>query len=111
MHLDGRQRRDLERVMDRPRIVRPGAGVEDDPVRHPLQSVQVVHELALGVGLEEAQRKPQLVCVLADTQLQLGQRQRAVVHLRATTKHVHVDPVHDLDSVLDRHRSLLVGLP
>ena len=52
--LDGRQGGDLERVADRPRVVRPRAGVHDDGVRHALEAVQVLDELALGVGLEEA---------------------------------------------------------
>ena len=52
--------------MDRPRVVRPGARVQDHPVGHPGQVVQVLDELALGVGLEAARVQPQLVPELLD---------------------------------------------
>ena len=51
--LDRRQRGDLERVGDRAAVVGPGAGVDDARVGELGQPVQVLDELALGVGLEE----------------------------------------------------------
>ena len=58
--LDRRQAGQLERVADRVGVVGPGAGVEDDPVGDALEAVQMLDELALVVGLEEARLEPEL---------------------------------------------------
>src|SRR5918911_560855 len=58
--LDRRKPRDLERVADRPGVVRPRPGVQDDAVGEVLQAVQVLDELLLRVRLEEARREPEL---------------------------------------------------
>ena len=69
---------DLQRVADRPRVVRPGAGVEDDAVGDPVEAVQVLDERALEVRLEEARLEAQLVREAADLLLQAVERQLAV---------------------------------
>ena len=69
--LDGRQPGDLDRVAQRPRVVRPGAGVEQQPVGVVGGAVQLLDELALEVGLEEARLEPELVRELADLALEL----------------------------------------
>src|SRR5450755_1016506 len=99
MNLDGRERRDLERVPDRPRVVRPGSGVEHDRVRQPLDPVQMLDEVALVVGLEETRLESELVRVGGDPELELGQREAAVEGRVAAPELVEVDPMHDLDAV------------
>ena len=51
---------DLERVADRPRVVRPRARVQQDRVGLPAQLVQALDERALVVGLKEARPQAQL---------------------------------------------------
>ena len=53
VHLDRRQPGQLERVGDRAAVVGPGAGVDERRVGQLGRAVQVLDELALGVGLEE----------------------------------------------------------
>ena len=58
--LDRRQAGDVERVGDRAAVVGPGAGVDERRVGELGQPVQVLDELALGVGLEEDRLQAQL---------------------------------------------------
>ena len=78
MDLDRRQPGDLDGVADRPRVVRPGAGVEHQPVGVVGARVQLLDELALVVGLEEAGLEPELARELRDPALEQGERQAAV---------------------------------
>src|SRR5689334_2727472 len=105
VHLDGRQSGDLQRVADGPRVVRPGAGVHDDGVREAVEAVEVLDELALGVGLEEAHLEPEVARVALDLLLQAVVGQLAVDGRRTAAELVEVDPVHDLDAVAGAHRS------
>ena len=61
MDLDGRQRGQLDRVAQRPRVVRPRAGVEQQAVRVVIDLVELLDVLALVVGLEEDRLQLQLV--------------------------------------------------
>ena len=60
VHLDRRQAGDLERVADRPRVVRPRARVQQDAVLRLAGLVQLLAELALAVRLEERRLEAQL---------------------------------------------------
>ena len=71
MHLDRRQPGQLERIADRVGVVRPGAGVEHDPVGKPVQTVKMLDELAFVVGLKEASLQSELGRRLVDLQLEL----------------------------------------
>ena len=63
------------------------------------QPVQVLDELALGVGLEEDRFEPELARPAADLLLQLAQREAAVDLRVAALEDVEVDPVQDGDAV------------
>ena len=78
VHLDRGQPRHLDGVAQRPRVVGPGAGVEQEPVGVVGGAVQLVDVLALVVGLEEAHLEAELARVLRDLALELGQREVAV---------------------------------
>ena len=82
VHLDRRQRRDLERVADRPRVVGPGAGVQHEPVGDLGDLVQLLDELALEVRLQEADLEAQVVGPGRDLLLEAIERQVAVVRRR-----------------------------
>src|SRR5271167_2659386 len=98
MHLDGREVAELERVVDRPRIVRPRSGVENQAVSAAAKQVQALDVGALGVGLEELGLQLERRRALGDPRLQLGERQRAVMVRVAQTEHVEVHAVQDCDS-------------
>src|SRR4051794_6438275 len=99
MHLDERQPRDLDRVAQRPRVVRPRARVEDQPVGVVGGLVQLLHELTLVVGVEEARLQLELAPEPRDPVLELGEGQPAVVLRRPAVEGVEVDPVQDRDPV------------
>src|SRR4051794_27669325 len=103
VHLDGGQPRDLDRVAQRPRIVCPRARVEDQPVGEVGRLVQLLHELGLVVGLEEARLQPELAPEARDLVLELGVREPAVVLCRAPVERAQVDPVQDGDAALHRN--------
>src|SRR5829696_3437077 len=94
MDLHGRQPGDLQRVPQRPRVVRPRAGVEDQAVREVGRLVELLHVLALEVRLEEAHLEPDLTTVTADLLLEPHQTQPAVDLCRAPVERGQVDPVH-----------------
>src|SRR4029077_17881502 len=96
VHLDGGQRGDLERVAQRPRVVRPRAGVEHDRVRLTAERVQALHKEALVVGVKEARAQAQLARICLDAPLELGQRERAVERGVAGPEVVDVDAVPPL---------------
>ena len=104
--LDGGQRGDLQRVADRPRVVRPRARVDDDAVGEALDAVQVLDELALVVGLKEPRLQIELAREGADLLLELIEGQRAVVRGRAPPEHVEVDAVQDVDAVARAHEAV-----
>src|SRR5687768_10839212 len=79
VHLDDRDPRYLERVADRPRVVRPRAGVDDHAVGDLLDAVQVLDELTLGVRLKEARVELELAREAVDRMLELAERDPAVV--------------------------------
>ena len=93
---------DLERVADRVAVVRPGAGVEQRRVGELRETMQVLDELRLAVGVKEARLQAELVSVTVDPALELVQRQVAVVLARAPAEHVQVDAVQDRDPVVGR---------
>ncbi len=99
MDLDGRQPGDLERVADRPRVVRPGARVEHQPVGVVARLVELLDVLALEVGLEEAHLEPELAGEAPDLLLEPREGQPAVVLGRPAVERVEVDAVHDGDAV------------
>ena len=61
--------------------------------------VQALDELALGVGLEEADLEAELTRPVPDPHLELDQRQRSVVLGIALAEHVEVHAVQHLDAV------------
>ena len=98
--LDRRQAGDVEGVGDRAAVVGPGAGVDDDGVGEVGQPVQVLDELALGVGLEEDRLEAELAGEAADPPLQLVEREAAVDRGVAALEDVEVDAVQDGDAVV-----------
>ena len=70
--LERGQAGDLQRVADRPRVVGPRAGVQEDRVGVRAQRVQVLDELALVVGVEEARGQAQRARVVLDPLLELS---------------------------------------
>ena len=58
VHLDHRRVEGLQRVEDRHRGMREGAGVDDDARRRPARLVDPVDELVLAVALAEASSNP-----------------------------------------------------
>ena len=71
--LDGRQAAQLERVVDRPRVVRPGARIEHEAVGALAGAVQELAVLALVVRLVEAHLEAELARVALDLDLELGE--------------------------------------
>src|SRR5205085_12634985 len=104
--LDGRQSGDLQRVADRERVVRPRAGVEEQAVHGVFETMQLLDELALVVGLEELDGEVQLRTPVGDLGLELHQRQRPVVTGRTAAELVEVHAVHDGDAVSRVHAAL-----
>src|SRR3954471_13428379 len=102
VHLDRGQPGDLQRVADRPRVVRPRAGVEHDPVGVVGCLVELLDELALMVALKEVARKVQLAAELRDPLLELGEGQPAVVLGGPAVQRAEVDAVQDGHAVLHR---------
>ena len=78
VHLDDGHREELERVVDRPRVVRPRAGIDDHAVRPLVRLVAPVDELALVVRLPAADRALELERPLVDPRLELGEPEAAV---------------------------------
>src|SRR5437763_7943297 len=98
MDLDRREGGDLQRVADRPRVMRPRSRVEHDGVGVLAQRVQALDECALVIALKEARREVQLAGFALDPLLELGKRERAVQRRVAATELVEVHAVHDLDA-------------
>ncbi len=92
MHLDGRQLGELDRIVDRPGVVGPGAGVEDQRVGILAGAVQQLHVLALVVGLlKDDAADAQLAGVGVDLLLELIEREAAVVRRVAHAQLIEVD--------------------
>ena len=69
------------------------------PVRETVETVQVLDELALVVGLKEARGQAQLPGGLGDLELELGEGQLPVVGGVPPAQLIEVDAVHHLDSI------------
>ena len=105
VHLDERDGERLERVVDRPRVVRPGPGIDDQAVGRPERLVEEADVLALVVRLPAAHLEIELARPRVDLRLQILDRLVAVDRLVAPTEQVEVDPVEDVDA----HAATLVG--
>src|SRR3954449_12564703 len=102
VHLDRGQPGDLQRVADRPRVVRPRPRVEHDPVGVVGRLVELLDELALVVALEEVAREVELAAELRDPLLELGEGEPAVVLGGPAVERPEVDAVQDGHAVLHR---------
>src|SRR5918995_488113 len=106
VHLDRGQPGDLERVAQRPGVVRPGARIEDQAVREVARLVELLDVLALEVGLEEAHLESELTAEAPDPLLEPHEAQAAVDLGRAAIECAEVDPVQHRHAVLhDRSNS------
>src|SRR5262249_36893126 len=85
------------RVVDRPRVVRPGGGVDDDRVDGVVRVVAPLHELALVVRLAALDGQLELPRPRIDLALELRDRQPSVELRVATAEDVQVDAVEDED--------------
>src|SRR4051812_8200094 len=103
MNIDRRQRADLERVADRPAVMRPGARVHDQRIRGLRRLMQALDERAFLVGVEEARLEAEVTGPVPDAHLQLDQGESAVVLRVALSEHVEVHAVHHLDPVRADH--------
>src|SRR5581483_7447111 len=99
MHFDRGESCELERVADRVGVVGPGTRIENDAVRHPLEPMQVLDEVALVVGLKEARRQAELASVVRDRALEFGERRPAVLLGVPPPDLIEVGAVHHLDPV------------
>src|SRR3954453_910791 len=96
--LDDRDRERLERIVDRPRIVRPRGGVDDDRGDGVVRVVAPLDELALVVRLAALDGELERPRPLVDAALELRDRQ-APVELRVTAaQDVQIDSVEHQDS-------------
>src|SRR5947209_7293299 len=95
VYLDDRDRERLECVMDRPRVVRPGRGIDDDRVDGVVRVVAPLDELALAVRLAALDGQLEVAGPVVHPALELRDRQ-AAVELRVTAaEEVEVDAVED----------------
>ena len=88
---------ELERVVDRPRIVRPRTGIRDHAVRPLVRLVAPVDELALVVRLPAARRALELDGPLVDPRLELGEPETPVELGITDRQRVEVDAVQHRD--------------
>src|SRR5207302_10345255 len=95
MHLDERDDERLECVMDRPRVMRPRAWVEDHSVGVVVGVVTPLDELSLVVRLAALHRELELAAPLVDATLELGDREAAVERRVPAPDDVEVDAVED----------------
>src|SRR5579871_3112085 len=109
VHLDERDLEELERVVDRPLVVRPRAGVDDDAVDGVVRVVAPLDELPLVVRLPALHGQLSLTRPLVDPALELGDRQAAVQLGVATAEHVEIDTVEDEHSHVPGRLSLPPG--
>ena len=98
VHLDHRDREELDRVADRPRVVSPRARVDDHAVRPVERLVAPVDELTLVVRLTRTHGALELARPLVDLGLELGDADPAVERRIAAADHVEVHAVQDNDS-------------
>jgi hypothetical protein len=80
--------------------VRPRARVEHRTVGNVVESVQAFDVLGLAVGLKDAHGEPELSSEAPNLLLELGEGEIAVVLAGATTEHVEVDAVENLDAIV-----------
>ena len=105
VHLDERHLERLKRVVDRPGVVRPGAGVDDQPVGGAEGLVEEPDVLALVVRLAAADLQVELARPGVDLGLEVLDGLAPVDRLVAPPKQAEVDPVEDVDA----HGATLVG--
>src|SRR5207302_993874 len=105
VHLDDRPGDELQGVVDRPAVMRPGARIHDHAVRPFRRVVDPLDEFALAVRLSAADAELELVRPFVDPRLELGERHAGVMLWVALAELVQVDAVED-----DRaHRRTLTG--
>src|SRR5262249_24005019 len=92
-------------VVDRPAVVRPGGGVEHEPVGEVEGLVQPVDVDAFLVGLPAADGHAEILRPGVDPRLQLAEREAPLGRRVAAAEVVEVDAVQDLDS----HARMLVA--
>ena len=88
----------LERVADRPAVVRPRARVHNEAVGGVERRVQELDVLALVVRLPAADLEAQLAGPRVDLRLEILERAVAVDAGVASPEQVEVDPVEDVDA-------------
>src|SRR6185312_5882964 len=93
VHLDDRDRERLERVVDRPRVVRPGGGIDDDRVDGVVRVMAPLDELALVVRLAALHGQLERTRPLVDAALELRDREASVELRVATAEDVQIDAV------------------
>ena len=93
MHLHRGQSGDLDGVAERPRVVRPRARVQHEPVGVVGRLVDLLDVLPLVVGLEEACVQAELAREAVDPLLELGEGEPAIVLGRPAVERVEVDAV------------------
>ena len=98
MHLDDRAGERLERVVDRPAVVRPRAGVDDEGVGVVERRVEELDVLALVVRLPAAHLEAELARPRVDLRLEVLQRAVAVLRRVAPSEQVEVDAVEHVDA-------------
>ena len=92
VHLHRHDLHRLDRISDRERGVRVGAGVDDQTVPVAVL-VNGVHELALVVRLDEGQFDAERVCAVAQQQFDVGDRLAPVDLRGAMAEQVQVGPL------------------
>jgi hypothetical protein len=103
VHLHDRHLECLERVADRPAVVRPRGRVHDEAVDVAVRVVAPLDVLALVVRVPAAHRAAELVRPLVDLGLQLVDPLAAVQRGVAAAEDVEVDAVQDLEA----HRRII----
>ena len=95
VHLDERQSRIGNRVTQRDAVVSEGARVHDDARGVRRGFLQVVHDGAFVVRLEEVQLHAERFRALAEARLNVGKRVAPVLGGIAHTEPIQIRAVHD----------------
>ena len=98
VHLDERYLEGLERIVDRPRVMRPGSRVDDQAVGGAERLMEKADVLALVVRLAAPHLQVELAGPGVDLRLEILDRLAAVDRLVAPAEQVEVDPVEDVDA-------------
>ena len=111
VHFDERHGERLECVVDRPRVVRPGARVDDQAVGRAERLVKEADVLAFVVRLPAANLEVELARPRVDLGFEILDRLVAVGRLVTATEQVEVDTVEDVDPHPHDSRSIDSGHP